>query len=143
MKLLVAVGAFATMTVASAADECLTARGYNICEAAVRIQQKFASSLPMQVSDNVTVHSALVFGRRLSFHAVWAQSNAELTTMLEAGGITKAQLVEKVGWQTKSMICGQFATNAFVQLGGEVEYNYRTSDAVPVATALVDDCPQP
>lgn len=63
-----------------------------------------------------------------------------MTAMLEADGITKAQLVEKVGWQRK---CGQFATNAFVQLGGEVEYDYRTSDAVPAATALVDDCPQP
>ncbi|WP_286296476.1 hypothetical protein [Aminobacter sp. SS-2016] len=144
MKLLVAVSAFAAMTVRSTADECFSpATRYNVCEAAAKFQQELAKSLPMQVSNNVTIQSALVIGPRLSINAIWTLSNAELTGMLQAGGVTKAQIIEKLGAQTKSLVCGQPATGAFVRLGGEVQWNYRTSDAVPVASALVDDCPRP
>jgi hypothetical protein len=54
--------------------------------------------------------------------------------------MTASSLEEKMQSQTEQMVCGQKSTAAFVRLGGQVQYDYKTADSHPIATTLVTSC---
>jgi hypothetical protein len=115
--------------------------GFDICEQARSIQQAMAPNLPMQLNANITLQQALAVGVRLSMVAIWNMDDAALSSFLATSGYTKEAFSERMQALTQNSVCSQPVTAAFVRLGGEVDYVYKTTDLAFVAAPLVKSCP--
>ncbi|ATU92744.1 hypothetical protein B5P45_25190 [Phyllobacterium zundukense] len=134
---------FASIAYAEAAEEnCLSKHTkFDLCEASRGFQAEVAPSLPMKLNANTTLERVAAIGPSVVMYAAWAQTYAEFQAKLEAAGVAKEVYIENLNTMTKTMICGQEPTAAFVRLGGVMQYHYRTADAVPVTMATVSECP--
>ena len=124
-----------------AQDECFpNLIKFDICAQARTIQSKMASTLPMRLNAEITLQHIIAIGSRLSMTVVWHLSNSKLQSRMSAASMSRDDLKAKMEAQTDSMVCGDDALAAFVGLGGEIQYVYRTEDAVPVYSPLVTTC---
>ena len=99
-----------------------------------------ARSLPMQMSETMTLRSAMAIGPRITGTVEWHMSQSDLTATLSAAQMTLDQLITKLDVSTQSMLCSQEPMKAFIGLGGEVQYIYHTSDKVHVHSPTVTAC---
>lgn len=129
-------------SVASADDACVSKyTKTDVCAFARKMQVGMAPSLPMVVSSNITISTILAVGPRIVFNAVWSQTKAEVDAKILAAGLTRSRFTEMIAERSNNWICGAETTAAFVRLGGEVQYTYKTLDGFPVASPLITDCP--
>jgi hypothetical protein len=117
---------------------------FDVCAEARKMQAGMASHLPMKMNQNMTLLSVIAIEKRVAMTVVWNMSNGELEQTLKISNMTRSDLVEKMRGQTKTMVCSgeKSPTAAFVRLGGEIQYMYRTQDGFPIVEALVNDCPR-
>jgi hypothetical protein len=142
VKRYLAVLIFAWPVAALADDACLSKyTKTDVCAFARKMQAGMAPSLPMVISSNVTISTVLAIGPRVVFNAVWSRTNAEIDAEIVAAGLTRSRLTEMMAEMSKNWICGSKVPAAFVRLGGEVQYTYKTMDGFPVASPLITDCP--
>lgn len=122
-------------------DACLspTAR-FDVCQYAREVQEGTASSLPMQLNANMVLERVAAIGPRVAFYAAWSASSADLETALLNARTSEKAIKEGMVTQTRTMVCGQETTAAFIRLGGEIQYLYRLSDGAPFMSVLVDRC---
>lgn len=113
----------------------------NVCAYARDAQAKFASILPMQISQNVTVVSAAALGPMLMITARWELTKVDLDQRLLANRMSRAQLEANMLSLAQNNACGSPQMAAFVRLGGKVRWSYNTSDHFPIASPTIDACP--
>jgi hypothetical protein len=139
-SLLAAGVLFATHSLAD--EECIpNIVDFDVCEHASMIQQEVAPTLPMPVNGNMTLQHVLASGPRLSVVIVWHIENANVERGLTDSGLDRSGLAEMMDEHAYNMACGQEVLAAFVRLGGQIEYVYRTIDAHPVHAPIVEHCP--
>ena len=140
--LLVATVLFATGP-ASAQDgkECFSKfTKYNVCEKARDIQREVAASLPMKMSANITLSLVSVAGPRVVIMATWHTKRSDVDALLQVGGMSLADLDAKMSQSTRNGVCSQAVMAAFVRLGGQVQYVYKTEDGFVVLSPVVTAC---
>jgi hypothetical protein len=113
---------------------------YDVCAKAKEIQGQAASTLPMRVNAEMTFSQVVAIGPLVMFVIVWQIDSNDLQVALKAQSMTAADLKLKMDQQTKTMICGQQVTAAFVRLRGKIQYAYRTQDGVPVHAPMIEMC---
>jgi len=113
---------------------------FNVCEKAREAQAGLAATLPMKVNANITMSTASVAGPRVVLTAIWNIDKAEFDARLQAGKMTVADLTSKMEVATKNSVCSLDLMAAFVRLGGQVQYLYRSLDGFIVLSALVAAC---
>src|SRR5258707_3314302 len=99
---------------------------FNVCEKAREAQAGLAATLPMKMNANITMSTAIVQGPRVIITAIWNIDKAEFDARLQANNTTVADLTLKMDVATKNSVCSLDVMAAFVRLGGQVQYAYRT-----------------
>lgn len=113
---------------------------YNVCEKARDIQRTVATSLPMKLNANITVSMVVAAGPRVVMYAVWHMSKSDLDASLRAGGMSLADLAARMSQATRNSVCTQSFMAAFIRLGGQVQYLYKTEDGHIVLEPVVTTC---
>ena len=112
----------------------------NVCEKAREAQAGLAATLPMKLNANITMSTAIVQGPRVIITAIWNLDKAEFDARIRANNTTLADLTLKMDAATKNSVCSLDVMAAFVRLGGQVQYAYRTLDGHIVLSPLVTAC---
>ncbi|MGY3489638.1 hypothetical protein ACVW1C_007521 [Bradyrhizobium sp. USDA 4011] len=94
----------------------------------------------MKMNANITMSTAIAIGPRVIIAAVWNIDKAEFDARLKANNTTVADLASKMDIATKNSVCSLDVMAAFVRLGGQVQYLYRTLDGTIVMSPLVAAC---
>lgn len=113
---------------------------FDVCAEAEKIQTLMAESLPQQVNENMTMQHVVAVGPRLGLVVIWQFSDEDMSRGLRTANMSKAELELKMYKQTVAHVCGQKQMAAFVDLGGEFQYFYRTLDGTPYSSPLVQNC---
>jgi hypothetical protein len=113
---------------------------YNVCEKARDIQRTVAPSLPMQMSANITLSMVSVAGPRVIIMAIWRINKPDLDNSLRAVGMSLTDLGARMSQFTRNSVCSQDFMAAFIRLGGEVQYLYKTDDGYVVLSPVVMAC---
>jgi hypothetical protein len=141
LLLIVSLGvALASAARAAAEDgpECFSKfTKFNVCEKAREAQAGLAATLPMKINANITMSTAIVQGPRVIITAIWTIDKAEFDARLQANNMTVADLTSKMDGATKNSVCSLDVMAAFVRLGGQVQYLYRTLDGFIVLSPLI------
>lgn len=126
---------------ANAADECTLLTGFDICKYARRFVDDFSAQLPMRMSENLTLEKASAYKRVVSFYALLGYNEEFLKTVAQQNGVSMKQISQAMESSTKATLCEEkSSTNAFISLGGGVQYFYRFSDGKPYLTVNVKEC---
>jgi hypothetical protein len=145
MKIILTLIACLFVTSAHAAEEdpsCFSpVMGFNVCDAARKLQAAGATMLPQKMNANLTIVSVIAAGPRLIFTAMWRLSKADMEATQQQGGFTRDQWSANIQQATQNSVCSGRATAAFVRLGGQVQYLYMTSDGFRAFEPLVERCP--
>jgi hypothetical protein len=113
---------------------------FNVCEKAREAQAGLAATLPMKLNANITMSTAIVQGPRVYITAIWNIDKAEFDARIQANNTTLADLTLKMDTATKNSVCSLDVMAAFVRLGGQVQYAYRTLDGFIVLSPVVTAC---
>lgn len=114
----------------------------NVCEKAREYQAEVAGSLPMRINRNIVMASVIAAGPRLIITAFWDISKEEYGHMLVDSGAQTGELAIKMEIFTRNGVCTQPWMAAFVRLGGEIQYVYKTRDGFTPLAPLIADCPK-
>jgi hypothetical protein len=109
---------------------------YNVCEKARDIQRIVAPSLPMKMNANITLSLVAADGPRVVIIAMWRISKPDLDASLRAGGMSLTDLDARMSEATKNAVCAQAFMAAFLRLGGQVQYLYKTEDGYIVLSVV-------
>lgn len=122
--------------------ECFPNRiKYNVCEKAREIQHQAAPSFPMKMSANITITMVAAVGPRMIFYATWHRTKSDMDASLRAGGASMADLEARMSQFTQNSVCSQNVVAAFIRLGGQVQYIYKTEDQYVALSPTVTACP--
>jgi hypothetical protein len=138
-----ATGHFRTSAGAAATSgpECFSKfTKFNVRQKAREVQPEFAAALPMNLNANITMSTAVVLGPRIILTAVWNIEKAALDARLQANTMTLVELSAKMDATTKNSVCSLDVMAAFVGLGGQVQYLYKTVDGFVVLSPVVTAC---
>ena len=113
---------------------------FNVCQKAREAQAGLAATLPMKLNANITMSTAIVQGPRVIITAIWNIDKSEFDARLQANNMTVADLTLKMDVATKNSVCSLGLMAAFVRLGGQVQYLYRTLDGSIVLSPVVAAC---
>ena len=143
LPILIFMLVFSSTANAEGEDECQSRyTHYDVCAKASEVQRELAPLLPMQMISTMTLSTVIAVGPLLAFSVVWKIEHRELMLSLTNIGKTMDDLTVTMEAQTSTLVCGQDVLAAFVGLGGKIEYNYRTLDAVPITSITIQDCPE-
>lgn len=143
LLLIVILGAALARNARAAEDgpECFShLTKFNVCEKAREAQAGLAATLPMKMNTSITMSTAIVQGPRIIITAIWNIDKAEFHARLQASNMTVADLNSKMDVATKNSVCSMDVMAAFVRLGGQVQYLYRTLDGFVLLSPLVGAC---
>ena len=114
---------------------------FNICEKAREFQRTLALSLPMTMNANITLTMAAAEGPRVVIIAIWHISKADMDASLRVGNMSLTDLEARMNEGTQNSVCSQDAMAAFIRLGGQMQYIYKTEDQFVVLSPTVTACP--
>jgi hypothetical protein len=141
--LLISAALLFSASIAAAQDgkECFSeVTKYNVCEKARDIQRIVAPSFPMKMNANITLSMVSVAGPRVIIIAMWRIKKPDLDASLVAGRMSLADLDARMSQSTRNSVCSQAFMAAFIRLGGQVQYLYKTEDGDIVLSPVVTDC---
>jgi hypothetical protein len=75
-----------------------------------------------------SISTAIVQGTRIIITAIWSIDKSEFDARIQANSTTLADLNSRMAAATKNSVCSMDVMAAFVRLGGQVQYAYRTLD---------------
>jgi hypothetical protein len=137
-------GAALALTVTAAAEDgpnCYSSfTKVNVCEYARRVQAEMAPLLPQKMNVNITLTSILTIGPRVVIVGRWQLTKAEMDSTQRDASYSHEQWATAMQQATQNYVCGVEPLAAFVRLGGQMQYNYVTSDNFLAFSPLVDRC---
>jgi len=140
----IAAVALASTYPAAATDgpECFSPlTRFNVCESARKQQADAARFLPIPINDRARVIGVTAIGPRVVFSVEWRISGDDLSQALREGQTTRNDIAAHARRLADTGVCNQRAAAAFVRLGGQIEYAYKTTDGRNIVAVLVDSCP--
>ncbi len=94
----------------------------------------------MKMNANITLAMVAADGPRVVIVAIWHINKPDLDASLLAGGMSLADLDARVSQATHNSVCTQAFMAAFLRLGGQVQYLYKTEDGHIVLSPVVTEC---
>lgn len=142
-KILLGITLFLTIpSLCLAKDECKSNQvNFDTCKAAREFSDELATSLPMQMSQNIRLEKVFAIKSMVSMHAVLGYTKQYLELESSKAGVTMETLEEKMRNATIANICHpKSPTLAFIKLGGKIQYVYRFSDYMPYLEIDIKKC---
>jgi hypothetical protein len=132
---------FAEPVLGQVLDECKAKYGpIDLCARARTISDRLAPALPMRVSSEITITTIVAAGNRVIMTATWELTEAQYREQLTIHHIMPEQFEAHMQRLTQRLACGQEAAAAFVNLGGQIQYSYISSDGHPIVAPVIDNC---
>lgn len=127
---------------AMAKDECKpNLTGFDVCEYARNFADEFASQLPMKMSKNLTLSSVIAYKSLVSLQAILGYDKKYLQDIAKQGNMSWDELNVMMEKSTKANLCvDNTPTEAFIHLGGTIQYDYKFNDGMPYITVTVNKC---
>ena len=116
------------ITTKAAAENALCSKNlidFNICDAAKRIRDDIAPSLPQKISANLVFRSISSFDNSLSLYAMLLYERDTLKNAAASAGVSMGDIEAQMYLTTKNYVCTSPALEAFINLGGELSYIYQ------------------
>ncbi len=113
---------------------------YNVCEKARELQAALAPTLPMKMNANITMSAVSAAGPRVIVIGIWNSTKSQMEETLKAGNLPLAHFQERMQRATTNSVCSQTIMPAFIRLGGQVQYIYKTGDQYVFASPVVTAC---
>ena len=121
--------------------DCMSkARVVNVCDLAKNIEAQLSSHLPIKMNQDMQMTSVVAIEKRILILANWFMTKDEFQNRLTQNQTTIDELRQKMDAATKESVCSSSVSRAFVDLGGELQYNYQTSDGYNFASPVVSMC---
>ena len=96
----------------------------------------------MDTSANITMSMVAADGPRVIMIMIWHITKADMDATLRADNMLPADLAARMNEGTQNSICSQGPMAAFVRLGGQIQYIYKTEDQFVVLSPTVTACPK-
>lgn len=124
------------------ADECKpNLIEYDVCETAKRMAGELADFLPMKMSQKIMIEKVFAIRNTISLTAVLNYDRRSIGSYAIQNGASLQEVDARMANATKAHVCQQKSpTQAFVRLGGKIQYIYRFADGTPYLTIDVDHC---
>jgi hypothetical protein len=113
----------------------------NVCEKALEYQRKLASSLPMKWNGDGIPSTSTVIGRRIVVTAIWHWRKADVNAWFRGGNMSLADLQASLSQMIRKSVCSNAELLAFLRLGGQMQYVYKTRDEFVVTATTIASCP--
>lgn len=129
-------------TVALGQDNECFAEGssFDVCESAKRLQEEAAPELPMTVSSDLIMDAVVAVGPEVTFGVRWKSNWEQLQAKMVLNNKDVDALSEELQRNADNAVCSSKVMRAFVTLGGQIAYAYRSSDGFNFFTARVAEC---
>ena len=140
MRWLILITSLVLSTNAMASEVCNTNR-FDVCKKAREISDEMAKNLPMQLNKNLSIHKISAIHNMISITALLAYDKATLDAALKQSNISQKSMEEIMMNSAKDSICiSTPETNAFIGLGGAVQYIYKFIDGTTYSTINIESC---
>jgi len=142
-KVLLIITFFLTIpSLCLAKDECKSNQvTIDTCKAAREFSDELATSLPMQMSQNIRLEKVFAIKSMVSLHAVLGYTKQHLEQESSKAGVTMEALEEQMRNVTIANICQPKSPAAtFIKLGGKIQYVYQFSDYMPYLKIDIKKC---
>lgn len=137
----IALVVFATQVRAADGPECFSKyTKMNICQYAREAQQKMAENLPMKINQNLTMSTVIAVGPRMVMTANFQMTEAQAQEFARSRGFSMEKWSERIDDATRNTVCASEQLKAFVGLGGQIQYVYRTLDGQQIFAPKVSSC---
>ena len=80
---------------------------YNVCERAREIQREVAASLPMKMSEKITLSMVAVVGPRLVLTSIWHSNKSDIDASRRVGGTSPADADERMSQAARNGVCSR------------------------------------
>jgi hypothetical protein len=128
---------------ADTGDSCLSPiTQYDVCKKAKEIQSQLSAALPMRLNQEMIMETVIVSGPRLAISATWNMLKSELDSRLELNFTNIGSLKKNIEDNTIRYVCSNELLSAFVRLGGNLQYIYKTRDGFLIHSPIVTNCPR-
>ena len=140
MRWLILITSLALSANAMASEVCNT-KQFDVCKKAREISDEMAKTLPMQLNKNLSIHKVSAIQNMISITALLAYDKATLDASLKQSNISQKNMEEIMMNSAKDSICiSTPETNAFIGLGGAVQYIYKFIDGTTYSTINIESC---
>lgn len=112
----------------------------DMCAHASKIASEAGKSLPIKLNDNMSIISINAILNKLLFVARLNYNHEYLSSVYNGDMTVEKKLKSIMQNYSKSSICTNKQTEAFVGLGGEIEYRYVFSDGNVFDTYTITSC---
>ena len=94
----------------------------------------------MKMSEKITLSMVAVVGPRLVLTSIWHSNKSDIDASRRVGGTSPADADERMSQAARNGVCSQARLSAFVRLGGQVQYVYKSEDGHVVLAPVVTAC---
>lgn len=112
----------------------------DMCAYASKVASEAGKSLPIKLNDNMSIISVNSIFNKLLFVAHLNYNHEYLSKIYKGDVNLERKLKDTMRNYSKSSICTDRQTRAFVGLGGEIEYRYVFSDGNVFDTYAITSC---
>lgn len=121
-------------------DECApNLIGFDVCKKARELADELAQQLPMKMSNELLVEKVFAEKGAVNLMAVLGYDKSYLESAARNGGIAMQDLLNNLKQATVNLMCQpKSSTVAFVNLGGQIQYQYHFHDRTPFTTINID-----
>lgn len=114
--------------------------GYDVCEAGEKIASSLAEVAPIKMSQNMVLEKAMSIDQEVHAFVVFTYDKMQLSKILDEGGVTVDDAKEWVEASSSKRVCSDEKIAAFVELGGEIVYQYHFVDGEKFLEVKIDSC---
>lgn len=104
------------------------------------MRDAIAKQLPMKLNKEMTAATIVAAGPRLAMVTIWHFKRNDLDSMIVANYQTRIEAEVAMQQMTRNAVCSDRVMGAFVRLGGQIQYIYKTDDQFVVFAPLVNKC---
>lgn len=112
----------------------------DMCAHASKISSEAGKSLPIKLNDNMSIISINAILNKVLFVARLNYNHDYLSSVYNGDVSAEKKIKSIMQNYSKSSICTNKQTNAFVGLGGEIEYRYVFNDGNVFDTYTITSC---
>lgn len=89
----------------------------------------------------MVIESAVAIGPMVALNVIWTMTRPEFDQLMSTNGIPMENVVHRMEQMAKNAACSAKELSAFVRLGGQIRWSYKTADNSLIHNPTVTACP--
>lgn len=130
----------ATINSAHAYDCKMDKMHADVCKRVRAISDNMANSLPMKMSQSITLDKVYAFDNAITLSAVMAYDKDYLEQQRIQSGVSFVELKDRLKNATKANLCQNESIKELISDGAIIKYEYKYSDYTPLTEFELNSC---